>query len=146
VSIDLGVIWDPIDLGQRIPSIRGHYGDMEIKAQLSRLGLFDSRVPQYTSYPTATHFKNDIGPGHYLNWVGQLTPETPISIYLHIPFCRRLCWFCACRTQGTSTMAPVRAYLDTLLAEIAMLRGALPQGVKIARIHWGGRHADAACS
>ncbi|MFT6786447.1 MAG: oxygen-independent coproporphyrinogen-3 oxidase [Sulfitobacter sp.] len=111
---------------------------MEIKAQLSRLGLFDSRAPRYTSYPTATHFKNDIGPGHYLDWVGQLTPETPISIYLHIPFCRRLCWFCACRTQGTTTMAPVRAYLDTLLAEVAMLRSALPQGVKVARIHWGG--------
>lgn len=111
---------------------------MEIKTQLSRLGLFDARVPRYTSYPTATHFKNDIGPGHYLDWVGQLTSETPVSIYLHVPFCRRLCWFCACRTQGMSTMAPVRAYLDTLLAEVAMLRDALPQGVKIARIHWGG--------
>ncbi len=111
---------------------------MEIKTQLSRLGLFDARVPRYTSYPTAMHFKNDVGPSHYLDWVGQLTADTPVSLYLHVPFCRRLCWFCACRTQGMGNMEPVRAYLDTLLSEVAMLRDALPQDVQIARIHWGG--------
>ena len=57
---------------------------------------------------------------------------------MHVPFCRRLCWFCACRTQGTSSDAPVRAYANSLLAEIEMLRAILPKGVTLSRLHWGG--------
>jgi oxygen-independent coproporphyrinogen-3 oxidase len=117
---------------------------MEIKTQLSRLGLFDARVPRYTSYPTAMHFKDTVGSAHYLEWVKQLTPGTPVSLYLHVPFCRRLCWFCACRTQGVGNMDPVRAYLDTLLTEVAMLRDALPQGVKGRAHPLGRRHANPA--
>ncbi|MFO7758753.1 MAG: oxygen-independent coproporphyrinogen III oxidase, partial [Roseovarius sp.] len=61
-----------------------------------------------------------------------------ISLYVHVPFCRRLCWFCACRTQGTQSDRPVRAYLDTLKTEIAMLGRTLPRGVRLSRLHWGG--------
>jgi oxygen-independent coproporphyrinogen-3 oxidase len=111
---------------------------MDNKTQLARLGLFDARVPRYTSYPTATHFSTDVGESDTRRWISGLAPGTPISIYVHVPFCRRLCWFCACRTQGMGNLDPVRSYLDTLLGEVAMLRDALPQGVRIARIHWGG--------
>ena len=61
-----------------------------------------------------------------------------ISLYLHIPFCRRLCWFCACRTQGTSSNDPVKAYLSTLKDEIDLLKGLLPSNVVLSRVHWGG--------
>jgi len=57
---------------------------------------------------------------------------------MHVPFCRRLCWFCACRTQGTQSDDPVRAYADVLLAELALLKAKLAPGVTLSRLHWGG--------
>lgn len=111
---------------------------MNTESQLSRLGLFDARVPRYTSYPTAPHFATSIGHGHFTDWVRQIPAGSEISLYLHVPFCRRLCWFCACRTQGTSSDAPVRAYAQTLKAEIALLARHLAPGVRLSRLHWGG--------
>lgn len=106
--------------------------------QLARLGLFDARVPRYTSYPTAPQFGSDIDHGTFAGWLGAIAPGSRISLYLHVPFCRRLCWFCACRTQGTRSDAPVLSYVETLKAELRLLRAALPAGVRLARLHWGG--------
>lgn len=111
---------------------------METKSQLAKLGLFDAKVPRYTSYPTAPHFNNDVGPSLFADWIRAIEPGSSVSLYLHVPFCRRLCWFCACRTQGTQSDAPVKAYLETLLAELEIVRAALPDGVKLSRLHWGG--------
>ena len=111
---------------------------METKTKFERLGLFDARVPRYTSYPTAPHFSNDIGPADAKSWVKAIPSGSEISLYIHIPFCRRLCWFCACRTQGTTTNAPVKAYLETLCAEIDLLVSALPDDIRLNRLHWGG--------
>lgn len=106
--------------------------------QLARLGLFDARVPRYTSYPTAPHFGAGIGPRDVEGWITSIPENSEISLYLHVPFCRRLCWFCACRTQGTTSDAPVFAYVDTLRSEIALLKAHLPRGVTLSRLHWGG--------
>jgi len=111
---------------------------MNSDSQLARLGLFDARVPRYTSYPTAPQFSPAVNEGMFRSWVGAIEPGSAISLYLHIPFCRRLCWFCACRTQGTSSDAPVLAYAETLKAELRALAAILPQGVTLARLHWGG--------
>ncbi|MGC8201640.1 oxygen-independent coproporphyrinogen III oxidase [Aliiroseovarius sp. PTFE2010] len=111
---------------------------MEAYAQLKALGLFDARVPRYTSYPTAPHFKTGAFSAQTASWIAALKPGEEISLYLHIPFCRRLCWFCACRTQGTSTLSPVAAYLDTLKKEIVHLGTLLPDGVVLGNLHWGG--------
>lgn len=108
------------------------------KSQLAALGLFDAKVPRYTSYPTAPQFSNDVGPDTYAEWIRQIPTGSAVSLYIHVPFCRRLCWFCACRTQGTQSDAPVRAYLETLKAELTMLRQTLPDGVTLSRLHWGG--------
>ena len=107
-------------------------------AVLSKLGVYDTRAPRYTSYPTAVHFGTKIGPDFTKRQLQRLPTERPISIYIHIPFCERLCWFCACRTQGTRSASPIKAYLDTLVKEITMLGKELPNGVKVAKIHWGG--------
>jgi oxygen-independent coproporphyrinogen-3 oxidase len=111
---------------------------MTIESQLARLGLFDARVPRYTSYPTAPQFSTDVGPADFRSWLAALEAGSQISLYLHVPFCRRLCWFCACRTQGTSSNTPVLAYVETLKTELEMLRAALPEGVTLSRLHWGG--------
>lgn len=106
--------------------------------QLARLGLFDARVPRYTSYPTAPHFGSNIGPSDFANWIEAIPENSAVSLYVHVPFCRRLCWFCACRTQGTTSDEPVAAYVETLRAELSLLRAHLPRGVRLSRLHWGG--------
>ena len=111
---------------------------MITKSRLADLGLFDTRVPRYTSYPTAPHFDAEFGAETYRAWIAGIAPGSQISLYVHVPFCRRLCWFCACRTQGTQKDAPVLAYLETLKEELAMLRQVLPEGVRLSRLHWGG--------
>jgi hypothetical protein len=117
---------------------------MEQQSQLERLGLFDARVPRYTSYPTAPHFTPAIGAqGISATGSAAIPAGAAISLYMHVPFCRRLCWFCACRTQGTQSDDPVRAYAEVLLAELEMLRresGARRAAVAPAL---GRRHAHA---
>lgn len=111
---------------------------METKTQLAKLGLFDAKVPRYTSYPTAPHFKNDVTPDLFGEWIRSIKDDSQISLYIHVPFCRRLCWFCACRTQGTASASPVAAYVETLKQELAILKQNLPNGVSLSRLHWGG--------
>ncbi|WP_226779925.1 oxygen-independent coproporphyrinogen III oxidase [Oceaniglobus trochenteri] len=111
---------------------------MEQIDRLRALGLFDARVPRYTSYPTAPVFSPAVGSDHQTTALAALPADVPVSVYLHIPFCERLCWFCACRTQGTTTLSPVESYLGTLEQELALLRDVLPQGLRMGRMHWGG--------
>lgn len=111
---------------------------MVTKTQLAALGLFDAKVPRYTSYPTAPQFSAEVGAGQFGQWLAAVPPGGEVSLYVHVPFCRRLCWFCACRTQGTQSEAPVRAYLETLLAELRLIKAQLPAGLRLSRLHWGG--------
>ncbi len=111
---------------------------MSTSTQLRKMGLFDARVPRYTSYPTAPHFSNSFGADDTASWIASIPPKARISLYIHIPFCRRLCWFCACRTQGTTTLGPVESYVETLKKELALIAAMLPEGVEIEHLHWGG--------
>jgi oxygen-independent coproporphyrinogen-3 oxidase len=106
--------------------------------QLRRYGLFDSNVPRYTSYPPANHFLNGVGAQYQQRWLEAVPRESEVSVYIHIPFCKRLCWFCACRTQGTKTLGPVEHYVNTLAKEILQARQSLPVSVRMARLHLGG--------
>ncbi|HET9067553.1 MAG TPA: oxygen-independent coproporphyrinogen III oxidase [Amaricoccus sp.] len=106
--------------------------------RLRDLGLFDTRVPRYTSYPTAPNFSPAVRAVAQAEWLGAVDPGVPVSVYLHIPFCERLCWFCACHTQGTKTLAPVEAYVEALEVELGLVAERLPAGVRMGRLHWGG--------
>lgn len=105
---------------------------------LRKYGLFDAKVPRYTSYPPANHFLDGIGHRRQAEWLRAVPDGSDVSIYIHIPFCKRLCWFCACRTQGTKTMRPVDTYTKVLHREIEAVRSALPEGIRMARLHLGG--------
>jgi len=105
---------------------------------LRRHGLFDARVPRYTSYPPANHFREAVGQRHQQEWLQSVAKGTDVSLYIHIPFCKKLCWFCACRTQGSRVVAPVDAYVAVLRHEISAVRSKLPAGVRMSRLHLGG--------
>ena len=111
---------------------------MSSRERLRELGLFDARAPRYTSYPPANHFSEAVGPEQSQAWISQVPSGSRVSLYLHIPYCRRLCWFCACRTQGTSTSRPLVSYLEYLKAELALVDASLPDDVELSQIHLGG--------
>ncbi|WP_428424765.1 oxygen-independent coproporphyrinogen III oxidase [Pararhizobium sp.] len=100
--------------------------------------MLDAKVPRYTSYPTAPHFHSGLGPETARQWISTLSAGKPVSLYLHIPFCDRLCWFCACHTKQTLRYEPVSAYLQVLHAEIATVGRLLDGRVPAGAIHLGG--------
>lgn len=106
--------------------------------QLRQLGLFDARVPRYSSYPPVNHFTDRVSPATTAQWLAAVPGGSAVSLYVHIPYCRHLCWFCACRTQATSSDRPLTAYVDSLLQEIALLSAALPADIRIASVQFGG--------
>jgi oxygen-independent coproporphyrinogen-3 oxidase len=94
-------------------------------------------VPRYTSYPTAPHFHAGIDQGQYEAWLQALPPTARVSLYLHLPFCDRLCWFCGCHTKQINRYTPITAYLEALGAEIGRI-GPLVGGRPVTAVHWGG--------
>jgi len=103
-----------------------------------RHGLFDARVPRYTSYPPANYFQGGVGQRQQNKWLHALPERSDVSVYIHIPFCKRLCWFCACRTQGSKTTRRVDDYVTILRKEIAAVRAMIPSNLRMARLHLGG--------
>ena len=95
-------------------------------------------VPRYTSYPTAPHFHSGIDAATYAGWLAGLPQAARLSLYMHVPFCDTLCWFCGCHTKITRRYEPVRDYLDALMAEAATIGLLVPQGATVSHIHWGG--------
>jgi oxygen-independent coproporphyrinogen-3 oxidase len=96
------------------------------------------RVPRYTSYPTAPHFSDAVGATQYRPWLGALPAGEPVSVYLHIPFCREMCWYCGCHTTVTRRQAPVSRYVATLVREIELTAGAIGRKLTVGHLHWGG--------
>jgi len=99
---------------------------------------YDGRAPRYTSYPTALQFTPAVTAETYRRWLSELSPLHPVSLYLHIPFCQRLCWYCGCNTRAVNRREPVRDYVAYLLAELALLEAALPGRLWTKAIHLGG--------
>lgn len=99
---------------------------------------YAGNVPRYTSYPTAPHFHAGIGETDYRRWLSALDPDRPISLYLHIPFCRRLCWYCGCNMQVVNNHGPVTAYVDALLHEIALVSAVIGSVPVVDALHFGG--------
>ena len=95
-------------------------------------------TPRYTSYPTAPHFSDAVGADSYEAWLEGLDPAAPVSLYLHVPFCKQVCWYCGCNMKLAARYEPVSDYLTMLLQEIDLLAERLPTRMKVSCIHWGG--------
>ncbi len=108
--------------------------------QLALYEKYDLRLPRYTSYPTAPHFSASVNGRVFESWLGDLDPAQPLSLYLHIPWCREMCWFCGCNTKITRQYDPIGNFVLTLRAEIASLLSKLDPAhrFKVSHIHFGG--------
>ncbi|PHR20001.1 MAG: oxygen-independent coproporphyrinogen III oxidase [Hoeflea sp.] len=95
-------------------------------------------APRYTSYPTAPHFHSGIDGNVYARWLGQLTPGQTLSLYIHIPWCDRLCWFCGCNTKQTLKYEPLKTYLTALENEMETISGLIDPGCRVTALHLGG--------
>jgi oxygen-independent coproporphyrinogen-3 oxidase len=102
------------------------------------LRKYSGAVPRYTSYPTAPHFHAGIDDTTYRGWLGALNHRNRISLYLHIPYCDRLCWFCACHTKHTLKYEPIAVYLEALKQEIAAVGALVSPDAVVSAVHFGG--------
>jgi oxygen-independent coproporphyrinogen III oxidase len=100
--------------------------------------LFSARVPRYTSYPTAPHFHAGIGADAYSGWLEELTDGQTLSLYIHIPFCDTLCWFCGCHTRAVHSYTPIVSYLEMLFREIDAVASRLAGKRRVSHLHFGG--------
>lgn len=98
----------------------------------------ESRLPRYTSYPTAPRFSPSIGAGTYRDWLAAVPENDPVSLYLHVPFCRSMCWYCGCHTTITQKDAPILDYLTVLKQEIRLVAKAVGRRQNVSDIHFGG--------
>lgn len=102
------------------------------------LDFYNRSVPRYTSYPTAPHFHAGIDAKTYAGWLGDLRDHSKLSLYIHIPFCDRLCWFCGCTTKQTHKYKPIANYLKPLRQEIINTAKAVDGTSIVTALHFGG--------
>jgi len=95
-------------------------------------------TPRYTSYPTAPHFHEGVNASVFANWLAAQTASAVGSLYIHIPYCREMCWYCGCSTRATRKTEPIAAYTGTLLAEIDLAADGFSGRPQLAHIHFGG--------
>lgn len=109
---------------------------MDIAALLARYG--QARAPRYTSYPTAVQFTPEVGETAHRAWLGSLPADEPVSLYVHVPFCRRLCWYCGCNTRVVNRPEPVSDYVGVLEKEISQVAQAIGKRLTVGSLHLGG--------
>lgn len=102
---------------------------------------YDVSGPRYTSYPTADRFVEAFGEDQYANWLGKRNIggiSQPLSLYLHLPFCPNICYYCACNKVVTKDHGRSAKYIKYLARELALVAGHLGGERAISQIHWGG--------
>ena len=99
---------------------------------------YDGRAPRYTSYPTAVQFTPQVDAAVYAGWLAALPAGEPVSLYLHIPFCARLCWYCGCNTRAVNRREPISDYVKLLIKDFGLVAGALAGPLPAAAVHLGG--------
>jgi oxygen-independent coproporphyrinogen-3 oxidase len=116
---------------------------------LDLLRRYDRPGPRYTSYPTAVEFHEGVNGAAYEAKLAEAdaVPGDPLSLYFHLPFCRKRCAFCGCSVIITRKPEVVGRYLEYLRREIDLVAARLPQRRTVNQVHWGGgtpTHLDSA--
>ena len=101
----------------------------------------DRNGPRYTSYPTADRFVEAFGPETYASWAARRNiggVRRGLSLYVHLPFCSTLCFYCGCNKVATKDRSKGRRYFDYLLREIDMQSPLFASDRRVEQMHWGG--------
>ncbi len=104
------------------------------------LAKYDRPGPRYTSYPTAVEFHEGFTPERYLAKLAEAaaTPDEPLSLYVHLPFCRERCTFCGCNVVVTQKPGVAGAYIGDLEREVSLVADRLGKRTRVVQYHWGG--------
>ncbi len=121
-------------------SIASDVFEIDVERAEAILPRYVSAAPRYTSYPTTPVWKETYGPGQFREDLGRADARASdgLSIYIHVPFCRSLCHFCACNRVITNNEKLPARYLDVIEREIAAVREAMPVARTATQQHWGG--------
>jgi oxygen-independent coproporphyrinogen III oxidase len=108
--------------------------------------LLERAVPRYTSYPTAADFHDGVSADAMGNALAGIGQGDEISLYLHIPYCREICWYCGCNTGAANRPNRLESYLHALDSEVSLIAKRLGERGKIRRIAFGGGSPNAIAS
>ena len=111
----------------------------EVRFDADLIARYDGRGPRYTSYPTAPQFTSDFTANDYRDFAHRSNAaNTPLSLYVHIPFCESLCYYCGCNKIVTRNQARVSRYLRDLHREIDMQAELFAPSRRVEQLHFGG--------
>ena len=113
----------------------------ELEVDLDLIRRLDKNGPRYTSYPTADRFVEEFNAESYANWVAKREIggiSRPLSLYVHLPFCNTLCFYCACNKIITKDRSKAEKYVRYLIKELALQADLLGEGQRVEQLHWGG--------
>ncbi|HUL94930.1 MAG TPA: oxygen-independent coproporphyrinogen III oxidase [Usitatibacter sp.] len=116
-----------------------HEGALVLDERLLR--KYGGNGPRYTSYPTADRFVEAFDEAAYRHWLANRNVggfSRPLGLYVHVPFCDTICFYCACNKITTRDRARAHKYVRYVERELALVAGALGNDRKVAKMHWGG--------
>lgn len=105
--------------------------------------LLAGNVPRYTSYPTAVEFRENVGIPEFEKALDEIGSDDALSLYVHIPYCQQICWYCGCNTGAAGKTHRLTSYLAALEAEIALIAGKLDGRGRVKNIAFGGGSPNA---
>src|SRR5262245_27129536 len=118
-----------------------HYPVSELVIDPVLIRKYDVSGPRYTSYPTADRFVEAFGEAQLRQWLARRNIggiKQPLSLYVHLPFCNTLCYFCACNKVVTRDHGKAAKYIDYLQRELSLVAPLLGPRREICQLHWGG--------
>jgi len=118
-----------------------NYPFSELVIDPALIRKYDVSGPRYTSYPTADRFVGAFGEGTYKHWLARRNSggtSQPLSVYVHLPFCNTICYYCACNKVVTRDRSKSARYIQYLEKEIGLVGSLLEGDHRISQMHWGG--------